>query len=96
LDHYISKTVVPLRLAKLGEDKLISRTQAKAALARVDKFKSVVLDFEDIEIIGQAFADEMFRIWAGAHQDVEFTVLDANPEVLKMIASVGPAANVNY
>jgi hypothetical protein len=95
-NYDFSKTVVPLRLAKFGEEKLISRSQAKRALARVERFKSVVFDFAGIEMIGQAFADEIFRVWAKAHQDVRCVVIDASPEVRKMIAAVGPATNVIY
>jgi len=96
-DNYdFSKTVVPLRLAKFGEEKLISRSQAKRALARVERFKSVVFDFAGIQMIGQAFADEIFRVWAKAHGDVECTVIDASPDLRKMIAAVGPASNVKY
>jgi anti-sigma regulatory factor (Ser/Thr protein kinase) len=96
-DNYdFSKTVVPLRLARFGEEKLISRSQAKRALARVEPFKAVVFDFAGIEMIGQAFADEIFRVWARAHEDVQCTVIDASPAVRKMIAAVGPATNVNY
>jgi anti-sigma regulatory factor (Ser/Thr protein kinase) len=96
-DNYdFSKTVVPLRLARFGEEKLISRSQAKRALARIERFKAVVFDFAGIEMIGQAFADEIFRVWAKAHEDVECMVIDASPAVRKMIAAVGPAMNVNY
>lgn len=96
-DSYdFSKTVVPLRLARLGEEKLISRSQAKKALSRVEKFRAVVFDFAGIEMIGQAFADEIFRVWARAHEDVECMVIDASPAVRKMIAAVGPATNVHY
>ena len=96
-DNYdFSKTVVPLRLAKFGEEKLISRSQAKRALARVERFRAVVFDFEGVEMIGQAFADEMFRVWAKAHEDVECFVIGASPDVRKMVAAVGPATNVKY
>jgi anti-sigma regulatory factor (Ser/Thr protein kinase) len=96
-DNYdFSKTVVPLRLARFGEEKLISRSQAKRALARVERFKAVVFDFAGIEMIGQAFADEIFRVWARAHEDVQCMVIDASPAVRKMVAAVGPATNVNY
>jgi hypothetical protein len=95
-DNYdFSKTVVPLRLVRFGEEKLISRSQAKRALARVERFKAVVFDFAGIEMIGQAFADEIFRVWARAHEDVKCIVIDASPAVRKMIAAVGPATNVN-
>ena len=95
-NYDFSKTVVPLRLARFGDEKLISRSQAKRALARVERFKAVVFDFAGIEMIGQALADEVFRVWARAHEDVVCTVIDANPAVRKTIAAVGPATNVNY
>ena len=96
-DNYdFSRTVVPLRLAKFGEEKLISRSQAKRALSRIERFKSVVLDFAGVDIIGQAFADEIFRVWAKSHEDVTCFVIDASPDVRNMIAAVGPATNVKY
>jgi anti-sigma regulatory factor (Ser/Thr protein kinase) len=96
-DNYdFSKTVVPLRLAKFGDEKLISRSQAKRALSRIERFKTVVFDFAGIEMIGQAFADEVFRVWAKSHEDVACFVIDASPDVRKMIAAVGPGANVTY
>jgi hypothetical protein len=95
-NYDFSKTVVPLRLARFGEEKLISRSQANRALARVERFKAVVFDFAGIEMIGQAFADEIFRVWAKAHEDVVCTVIYASPAVRKTIAAVGPATNVNY
>jgi hypothetical protein len=93
-NYDFSKTVVPLTLAKFGEEKLVSRSQAKRVLARIDQFKSVVFDFKQIDSIGHAFADEIFRVWANAHPDVECFVIYATPDVHRMIASIKPAANV--
>jgi hypothetical protein len=59
-----TKTVIPVRLAQYGEDKLVSRSQAKRLLARVERFKTVIFDFTEVESIGQAFADEVFRVFA--------------------------------
>jgi len=41
-----SKTVVPLRLAIYGNENLMSRSQARRVLARIERFKTVILDFE--------------------------------------------------
>jgi len=41
----------------LGQEQLISRSQAKRLVARFDRFKTVTLDFEGIDEIGQAFAE---------------------------------------
>ena len=80
-----SKTVVPVRLAQYGDDRLISRSQAKRVLARVDRFSTVLLDFRDVPTIGQAFADEVFRVFRREHPDVSIIPVNENPEVKRMI-----------
>ncbi len=79
------KTVIPVRLARLGSDNLISRSQAKRLLQRVDKFRFVELDFSDVEEIGQAFADEVFRVFANQHPEVKLEATNTTPEVRRMI-----------
>ena len=86
-DFGFTKTVVPVRLAQYGEDKLISRSQAKRLLARVDLFRSVLFDFEGVESIGQAFADEIFRVFARSHPELELVPITATPQVQQMINS---------
>lgn len=84
-DYGFNKTVVPVRLAQYGNDKLISRSQAKRVLARIELFKIVIFDFEGVPTIGQAFADEIFRVFAHAHPDIEMHVQKANLEVKRVI-----------
>lgn len=84
-EYAFAKTVVPVRLAKVGDENLISRSQAKRLLQRVDRFRSVVLDFEGVSGIGQAFADEIFRVFANAHPEVELVATHAVPDVQQMI-----------
>jgi len=84
-DYGFNKTVVPVNLARYGSDKLISRSQAKRLLARVELFKIVIFDFTDVDFIGQAFADEIFRVFAAEHSNMELTFIHANVEVRRMI-----------
>ena len=84
-DYGFSKTVVPVKLAQYGDDTLVSRSQAKRLLVRIDRFKTVMLDFKGVESIGQAFADEIFRVFTNAHPGVELIELHANPDVQQMI-----------
>lgn len=84
-DYAFTKTVVPVRLAKVGDENLISRSQAKRLLQRVDRFRCVVLDFSEVSGIGQAFADEIFRVFANAHPEVELVAVHALPGVQQMI-----------
>lgn len=85
-DYGFNKTVVPVTLAQYGNDKLISRSQAKRVLARVELFKIVMFDFKEVEIIGQAFADEIFRVFANKHPEIELHAIHANADVQKMIS----------
>jgi len=87
-DYGFTKTVVPVRLAQYGNEKLISRSQAKRLLERVDRFKTVLFDFTEVEIIGQAFADEVFRVFANEHPQIEILPINANDDVKQMIKRV--------
>ena len=84
-DYAFARTVVPVRLAKVGDENLVSRSQAKRVLQRVENFRHVVLDFAEVAGIGQAFADEIFRVFANAHPEVELLHAQAVPEVQQMI-----------
>jgi anti-sigma regulatory factor (Ser/Thr protein kinase) len=84
-DLEFSKTDIPLKLAQYGTDLLISRSQAKRILARLESFEEVLLDFSGVEEIGQAFADEIFRVYATAHPGVKLTPIHANDDVTRMI-----------
>lgn len=86
-DNYgFTRTIVPVRLAQYGNDKLISRSQARRVVARVELFKVVMFDFSDVPVIGQAFADEIFRIFAQQHPEIEIYTIHANSEIKRMIA----------
>lgn len=82
---HFSKTVVPVRLARIGNENLISRSQAKRLIQRFEQFRKVVLDFSDVPEIGQAFADELFRVFVNAHPEVELIPIKANNDVQQMI-----------
>ena len=82
------RTHVPLRLAKYEGEQLVSQSQAKRLLARVDRFSEVMLDFDGVSTIGQAFADEIFRVYSKSHQDVEIVAINTAPEVQQMIDRV--------
>jgi anti-sigma regulatory factor (Ser/Thr protein kinase) len=83
-DYGFTKTVVPVSLAQLDEN-LVSRSQAKRLLARVEQFCIVVMDFKDVDEIGQAFADEIFRVFRHQYPDVVISHVNANSAVQKMI-----------
>jgi uncharacterized protein DUF4325 len=92
-DQGFNKTVVPVVLAQYGNDKLLSRSQAKRVMARVELFKTVVLDFANVPTIGQAFADEVFRIFPREHQGIDVVPINANSDVKRMIAHAKASSN---
>ena len=70
----------------LDRDPLISRSQAKRVLARVELFRTVHFDFSRVSSIGQAFSDEIFRVFAHAHPTVELQFANANAAIRRMIS----------
>ncbi len=61
-DFKFTKTEVRVELAEYGEGYLVSRSQAKRILYRLENFTDVLLDFKNVEKISPAFADELFRV----------------------------------
>jgi anti-sigma regulatory factor (Ser/Thr protein kinase)/predicted transcriptional regulator len=84
-EYSFDKTVVPLRLAQYEGEKLVSRSQAKRVANRFERFKRVELDFAGISEIGQAFADELFRVFANVHPHIRITPANTEPAVAQMI-----------
>ena len=94
-EYTFGKTVVPVRLAQYEGEKLVSRSQAKRLSQRFEKFRHVVLDFTSVAEIGQAFADELFRVFASAHPGVLLSPINMTRDVANMVtrASGGNAAS---
>lgn len=90
-DYGFTRTIVPVVLAKYGEENLVSRSQAKRLLTRFDRFREILLDFKNIEFIGQAFADEIFRVYQSEHPQLIIQWVNANEQVGKMIQRSLPA-----
>ena len=77
------KTIVPICLANSSD--LVSRSQARRVLSGLELFREVILDFKDIDYIGQAFADEIFRVFPSMNPNTSITAQNANADVQNMI-----------
>lgn len=87
------KTTISVALLKDSrDDRVVSRSQAKRLLSRIDKFREVILNFEGIGEIGQAFADEVFRVFARHHPEVRLIPIRTTEPVEQMIARAKSAA----
>jgi anti-sigma regulatory factor (Ser/Thr protein kinase)/uncharacterized protein (DUF1330 family) len=82
--YEFSKTSVSVSLFKMGAD-YISRSQARRILVGLDKFKTIILDFAGIDTVGQAFADEVFRIWQSHHPTTRIIPQNTNENITFMI-----------
>jgi len=84
-DYQFNKTLIPVNMARIDKENLVSRSQAKRLLVRIENFKYVFFDFENVETIGQAFADEIFRVYQQKHPNISIAYKNANNTVIAMI-----------
>lgn len=79
-----NKTMVTVDLYNI-DNSYISRSQARRVLSGLDKFKKIILDFKDVKTVGQAFADEVFRVWKNKHKKIDIVYKNANENIVFMI-----------
>ena len=84
-DYRFLKTRV---FVKLLQAEYVSRSEAKRLLANLERFREVVIDFKDVRTIGQAFADEIFRVFRAAHPELKLLTKNANDVVDAMLRHV--------
>ncbi|MDP3998370.1 MAG: DUF4325 domain-containing protein [bacterium] len=85
--YAFDKTEIHIKLYTMGTI-YVSRSQARRVLTNLDKFKSVVLDFDQVPTIGQAFADEIFRVFASKYSEIQITPINMNKAVDFMVRRV--------
>lgn len=76
------RTVV--RLSTFGP-KLISRSEARRIVCDLNEFREVVLHFQGVDLVGQGFADEVFRVWAREHPETKLVPIEMNGSVEFMV-----------
>lgn len=81
------KTEVQIKLYQMGTIH-ISRSQARRVLAGLEKFKKVILDFDQVPTVGQAFADEIFRVFLQNNPEIDIIPINMNETVKFMIERV--------
>lgn len=83
-----SKTRVLIKLYERS-DTFLSRSEAKRVLVNLENFEEVELDFNKVKIIGQAFADEVFRVWKRSYPNVRLIPVNMSEEVAFMVRRSG-------
>ena len=78
-------TILTLCMAQVDAEALVTRSQAKRLAQRFGHFNRVELDFSGVSAIGQAFADELFRVYAVPHPEIRIMAVNTAPDVESMI-----------
>ena len=86
VDGGFAKTTIPLK--NMFDTFPVSRSQAKRVCERLDRFTEVIVDFEGVEFVGQAFAHQMFVVYAKQHPDIKIKPINMNDDVRRMYAHV--------
>ena len=68
-DYGFDKTEIRVKLYTMGGIH-ISRSQARRILSGLDKFQIILLDFDQVPVVGQAFADEIYRVFQNSHPNI--------------------------
>jgi anti-sigma regulatory factor (Ser/Thr protein kinase) len=80
-----TRTRTTIKLSSMGAT-LISRSEARRVIQRLTNFTHAVLDFAGVDVVGQGFCDEVFRIFARQHPEVTLEPVGMNDAVAFMIA----------
>ncbi len=78
------KTEIRIKMYTVGGVH-VSRSQARRLLFGLNKFKSIIFDFSGVPMIGQAFADEVFRVFREKFPDIKLQAINTNDAVKFMI-----------
>jgi anti-sigma regulatory factor (Ser/Thr protein kinase) len=80
-----TRTRTTIRLSALGST-LISRSEARRVVQRLTEFTHATLDFSGVDVVGQGFCDEVFRVFARNHPEVTLEPVGMNDAVAFMVA----------
>ncbi|MBQ9765910.1 MAG: DUF4325 domain-containing protein [Lachnospiraceae bacterium] len=76
------KTKIPMK--NIFDTSPVSRSQAKRVCNRLERFKEVVIDFAEVQWMGQGFAHQLFVVFARNHEDIKLIPINMNEDVSKM------------
>lgn len=77
-----TKTILPLK--NIFKASPVSRSQAKRVCNNLDKFKEVIIDFDEITWMGQGFAHQLFVVFTNQHPETKIIPINMNEDVQKM------------
>lgn len=82
--HDFSRTRTTVKLFAYGTT-FVSRSEAKRLVRGLEKFREVIVDFAGVHMVGQGFADEIFRVWQAAHAEIRLVPVNMVEPVAFMV-----------
>jgi anti-sigma regulatory factor (Ser/Thr protein kinase) len=79
-----AKTRITIKLFEYGTQ-FVSRSEAKRLVHGLERFREVLLDFAGVRMVGQGFADQVFRVWAHQHPAIRLTPINMPEAVAFMV-----------
>jgi anti-sigma regulatory factor (Ser/Thr protein kinase) len=83
-DYGFDKTEIRVKLFTTGGIH-VSRSQARRVLSGLEKFKIVMFDYDQVPMVGQAFADEIYRVFKNSHPNIVLQNENMNEGVKFMV-----------
>lgn len=83
-DYGFDKTEIRVRLYVMGGVH-ISRSQARRVLSGLEKFKVIIMDYDKVPTVGQAFADEIYRVFKNKRPSIQIQDINMNESVKFMV-----------
>lgn len=83
-DFGFNKTEIKIKLFTEGSA-YISRSQARRILMNLEKFNTIILDFDKVSMVGQSFADEIFRVFHEKYPGIRLKPINTTDMVQFMI-----------
>ena len=77
-------TMIKVKLYTVG-GVFVSRSQASRGLGGLEPFKHIIFDFDKVPMVGQAFADEVFRVFQQGHPEKKLEAINTEEPVKFMI-----------
>ena len=94
-NYGFDKTEIRVKLYTVGGVH-ISRSQARRILSGLEKFKVILLDFENVPLVGQAFCDEIYRIFCNKYPGIKIEEENMSEGVKFMVERSKNEAKINF
>lgn len=93
-DYGFDKTEIKVKLYSVAGVH-VSRSQARRILSGLEKFRIIEFDYAKVPMIGQGFADEIYRVFHGKYPSIKIQEINMNDTVKFMVERAKTEAKRN-